>query len=283
MARPLRIEYPGALYHITSRGNKRQEIFRTDDDREDFLNVLLNTVRTHNWICHAYCLMDNHYHLLIETLDANLSVGMRDLNGIYTQRYNKTHKTVGHIFQGRYHTYLIETDPYLLQVARYVVLNPVRAGIVSDPAEWKWSSYLGTSGQATPHACLSLKFLLSLFSDRLPAAHKQYCSFVNEGVEDPSPFVDVKHKTILGSPQFISDLWEENYDAEEIKEISKSERMINRLSLQELFDDDITRNDRDDAIFLARLRCGYSVSDIATHLKLHRSTVSKILNQKMKT
>ncbi len=130
MARPLRIEYPGALYHVTSRGNKRQDIFSNDNDRGIFLHVLSTLTETHNWICHAYCLMDNHYHLLIETVEANLSIGMRDLNGIYTQQYNKVHDSVGHLLQGRYHAYVIEKESYLLQVARYVVLNPVRAGMV---------------------------------------------------------------------------------------------------------------------------------------------------------
>jgi REP element-mobilizing transposase RayT len=108
MARPLRIEYPGAVYHVTSRGNARNNIYENDQDRKAFLNLLSEVVKKCNWHCHAYCLMDNHYHLLIETPDANLSYGMRQLNGIYTQRYNKRHQTVGHIFQGRFKSILVD-------------------------------------------------------------------------------------------------------------------------------------------------------------------------------
>ena len=141
MARPLRIEYDGALYHITSRGNERKAIFRDDEDRKNFLDNLLKVDERFNWICHAYCLMNNHYHLIIETPDGNLSGGMRQLNGIYTQYFNRRHKRAGHIFQGRYKAVLIEKESYLLEVSRYVVLNPVRAKAVETPEDWQWSSY----------------------------------------------------------------------------------------------------------------------------------------------
>ena len=130
MARALRIEYPDAVYHITSRGNARNEIFADDQDRDNFLTVLGVVVKRYNWLCHAYCLMDNHYHLMIETPDANLSRGMRQLNGVYTQKYNWRHSKTGHIFQGRYKSILVEKENYLLELCRYVVLNPVRANMV---------------------------------------------------------------------------------------------------------------------------------------------------------
>src|SRR3989338_11246660 len=114
MSRQLRIEYPGALYHVTTRGNKKQNIFVSNADREGFLRLLVSVVRNFSWICHAFCLMDNHYHLLIETPEGNLSKGMHDLNGSYTQRYNKVHRSVGHLFQGRYKAFLIEKKLYLL-------------------------------------------------------------------------------------------------------------------------------------------------------------------------
>src|SRR4030042_5793823 len=129
MARPLRIEFPGAVYHVTSRGNARQTIFIDDEDRGGFLDLLSIVVERFNWICHAYCLMGNHYHLLIETPDGNLSKGMRELNGIYTQHFNRRHGRVGHVFQGRFKAILVEKDSYLLELCRYIVLNPVRAGI----------------------------------------------------------------------------------------------------------------------------------------------------------
>src|SRR3990172_2619948 len=130
MARPLRIEYNGAVYHVTSRGNERKNIFKDDEDRLLFLDTLKKVSEKYNWLCHAYCLMNNHYHLVIETPDGNLSRGMWQLNGVYTQRYNARHYSVGHIFQGRYKAILIQKDSHLLEVSRYVVLNPVRAKAV---------------------------------------------------------------------------------------------------------------------------------------------------------
>ena len=147
MSRPLRIEYPGAVYHITSRGNEKKPVFKDDQDRDNFLKTLQHVNKRYNWICHAYCLMTNHFHLLIETPDGNLSLGMRQLNGVYTQLFNKWHGRVGHLFQGRYKAILIQKDSHLLEVCRYVVLNPVRAKMVEKPEEWKWSSYLATAGK----------------------------------------------------------------------------------------------------------------------------------------
>src|SRR5690606_34912418 len=122
MSRPLRIEYAGALYHITSRGDGREDIYLTDEDRESWLNVFEEVCRRYNWVCHAYSLMSNHYHLLIETPESNLSLGMRQLNGVYTQRFNRAHQRVGHVFQGRYKAILVDKESYLLELARYIVL-----------------------------------------------------------------------------------------------------------------------------------------------------------------
>jgi len=127
MSRPMRLEFPNALYHVTSRGNAQQNIYLTDADRQQFLNVLNHVCQRYNWVVHAYCLMSNHYHLLIETPDGNLSKGMRQLNGLYTQDFNRAHKRVGHVYQGRYKAILVEKQAYLLELARYIVLNPVRA------------------------------------------------------------------------------------------------------------------------------------------------------------
>ena len=130
MARPLRIEYDGAVYHVTTRGNARKPIFIDNKDREFFLGTLEQVNKRYHWICHAYCLMNNHYHLVIETPNGNLSKGMRQLNGVYTQAFNRRHNRVGHIFQGRYKAVLIRKESHLLEVGRYVVMNPVRAKAV---------------------------------------------------------------------------------------------------------------------------------------------------------
>ncbi len=129
MARPLRIEFPGALYHITARGNAQQDIFVDDEDRLLFLSVLERVVSRFHLLLHAYCLMDNHYHLVLETPQANLSQAVRQLNGVYTQAFNRRHGKVGHVLQGRFKAILVGRDSYLLELCRYVALNPVWARI----------------------------------------------------------------------------------------------------------------------------------------------------------
>ncbi|MDZ7788589.1 MAG: transposase [Halofilum sp. (in: g-proteobacteria)] len=154
------MELAGGLYHVTARGDGREAIYFGDDDREAWLDVLGRVCDRFNWRCHAWCQMTNHYHLLVETPDANLSRGMRQLNGVYTQYVNRTHGRVGHVFQGRYTGILVEGDSYLLEVARYVVLNPVRAGMVSDAGEWPWSSYAAMVGEAQCPPWLERDWLL---------------------------------------------------------------------------------------------------------------------------
>ncbi len=133
MARPLRLEFAGAVYHVTSRGDRREDIYLSDDDRREWLAVLALVCDRFNWVVHAYCQMTNHYHLVVETVEANLSAGMRQLNGLYTQRFNRRHGQVGHLFQGRYKAILVQKEAHLLELSRYVVLNPVRAGMVELP------------------------------------------------------------------------------------------------------------------------------------------------------
>jgi putative transposase len=146
MARLLRVEFDGALSHVTSPGNAHADIFEDDQDRHAFRETLGKVVQRFHWLCHAYCLMNNHYHLVIETPEANLSRGMRHLNGIYTQRYNRRHRTVGHLFQGRYTALLIPKESHLQEVCRYVVLNPVRANAARSAKQWRWSRYRATAG-----------------------------------------------------------------------------------------------------------------------------------------
>ena len=188
MARPLRIEFPGALYHLTARGNARREIFLEDGDRWMFLSILADLVKRGNWICHGFCLMDNHYHLLIETPDGNLSEGMRQLNGIYTQKFNRNHAKVGHVFQGRFKSIVVDKDAYLLELCRYIVLNPVRAGMVEHPKDYLWSSYRATAGLTKKPDFLTSDWILAQFGDDRKRAKKEYRKFVLAGISEESPW-----------------------------------------------------------------------------------------------
>ncbi len=195
MARPLRLEFAGALYHVTALGNERRSIFigYADGDRAAFLGILEQTCERFNWICHAYCLMTNHYHLLLETPDANLSKGMRQLNGVYTQYVNRAHGRVGHLFQGRFKAILVERERDLLELARYVVLNPVRAGMVGAPGDWPWSSYRATVGEEIPvPAFLETDWVLRAFAEGRGEAVAGYRRFVVEGIGAAGPWSGLK-------------------------------------------------------------------------------------------
>jgi len=154
ISRPIIIEFSVAFYHVTARGDRRENIYDDDIDRERFLEILGQVIEGFNWVCHAYCLMSNLYHLLIETPDGNLSKGMCQLNGVFTQASNRRHQRSGHLFQGRYKAILVDADTYLMELIRYVVLNPVRAGMVDQPGKWPWSSYNAMVGETSaPPTC----------------------------------------------------------------------------------------------------------------------------------
>ena len=140
MARPLRIEYSGAFYHVTSRGNERKAVYKSQRDREKFFSYLESATERYGAVVHIFCLMDNHYHLLIETPSGNLSQIMHHINGAYTTYFNTKRERSGHLFQGRYRAILIEVDEYAKELSRYIHLNPVRAGIAENPEEYRWSS-----------------------------------------------------------------------------------------------------------------------------------------------
>ncbi len=179
MSRPIRIEFRNAYYRVTVRGDRREDIFEDDADRQMFLSTLEQVIAQHNWVCYAWCLMDNHYHLLIQTPDGNLSKGMRQLNGVYTQASNRRHHRVRHLFQGRFKAILVDEDAYLLELSRYVVLNPVRARMVKQPDQWAWSSYRESMGSAPASRWLATDALLAQFATRRHLASKRgrYPSF----------------------------------------------------------------------------------------------------------
>ena len=283
MARPLRIEFPGAIYHITSRGNAHLPIFEDDYDRKQFLSTIKEVIKRYNWLCHAYCLMDNHYHLLMETVDGNLSLGMRHLNGVYTQRFNRRHHSVGHIFQGRFKAILVEQDSYLLELCRYVVLNPVRAGMVKHPGNYQWSSYKGTSGLVKTVSFLTVDWILGQFGKIRQEAQKGYRRFVQVGMKEHNPWEELKAQCVLGSHEFIDKLKPALKDKSKLKEIPREQRFMFRPSLEELFPPDKVKNreERNETIRKAYFDFGYTLTKIARHLGLHYATVGRIINKVM--
>lgn len=279
MARPLRIEYPGALYHITSRGNAGQKIFRSDKDRSVFLQLLGTVIERFHWLCHAWCFMDNHYHLVIETPEGNLSRGMRQLNGIYTQKYNgKYHKT-GHIFQGRFKAILVDKDSYLLELCRYVALNPVRAHMIEKPEDFRWSSYRSTAGFDKAPPFLVVDWLLAQFSSNRKRAESLYREFVLKGITQEAPWRELKGQIFLGDSQFIQRI--KTSLPHDLREIPRSQRFAERPPLSDLASrltvpDKTARNK---TMYEAHVRYGYALKEIGDQAGVHYATVSRIIKK----
>jgi len=282
MARPLRIEYPGAVYHITSRGNERRPIFMDEEDRKTFLTLFCHVNKRYNWLCHAYCLMDNHYHILIETSEGNLSIGMRQMNGVYTQAFNRRHKRVGHLFQGRFKAIVIQKDSHLLEVCRYVVLNPVRAKIVEKPEQWKWSSYRATGGMEKAPPCLTTDWMLRQFGKIRDVAEREYRKFVRAGINGESIWKDVRAQSILGEDDFLERLSDYAKRHKNIPEIPKSQRYMQRPRLEKIFSEGILqdRRKRDRKIAEAVEAYGYSQREIADYLGMHFTSISRIMRKR---
>ena len=281
MARPLRIEFPGAVYHVTARGDGRQAIFRDDADRESFLAILGNAVSLRKWVCHAYCLMGNHYHLVIETPEANLSRGMRSLNGEYTQAFNRRHRRPGHVFQGRYKAVVVEKESHLLEVCRYVVLNPVRArGMgAKRPENWVWSSYRATAGLAGVPSFLSTAWVLARFGRGRAAAQARFRAFVEAGRRGRSPLAGVRGGMVLGGEAFIEAMEPAVAIKRQVTEHPRMQRQLARPPLEGIFAQ-AARGDksrRNAAMREAFVEHGYTLKEIGDHTGLHYATVSRII------
>lgn len=272
MARPLRIAFPYAVYHVTSRGNARQAIVEDDQDRTTLLALLAHVVDRFGWLCHAYCVMDNHYHLVLETPRPNLSQGMRQLNGRYTQTFNRRHHRGGHLFQGRFTAILVEKDPHLLELCRYVVLNPVRAKLVTHPRLWPWSSYRATAGETGVPLWLTTDWVLGQFGSRRREAQHRYRRFVAEGRQGPCPWEHLRGQIYLGSEEFIA----QHQPNRAIREIPRRHTQAQRLPLPVLFR---RRQSQGRLIYDAYRRHGYRLAEIAEHLGVHYATVSRRLKQ----
>jgi putative transposase len=298
MARPLRIIYPGACYHVTTRGNERKPIFRDDRDRQQWLDRLAAVVGRYRLRVHAYVLMRNHYHLLVETAEANLSEAVRQLNAVYTQDFNRRYRRVGHLFQGRYKSVLVEKDSYLTELSRYIHLNPVRVGEVSEPARYAWSSAAAYVGQRLAPAWLTVRDVLAHFGRRRADARRAYRQFLRDGIRQgvSAPWSAVVGQTLLGSPEWVEDMRRRAAGHGLSAEIAAAGQLRPRPALPAVLDAvsraarvaaaDILRPRgrrgswaRPVAIFLAWELCGLTQSEIGQSFGVGHFAVSKAIGR----
>lgn len=275
MARPLRLELAGGLYHVTSRGDRREDIYLDDADRETWLKIFAAVCARYGWVCHAWCQMTNHYHVVVETASANLAAGMRQLNGVYTQSFNRRHGRVGHVFQGRYKAILVERDGYLLELARYVVLNPVRAGLVADVADWPWSSYPAMLARRAPPPWLQRDWLLGQFARSPTRAAARYVAFVRDGVGRPSIWDDLRGQVFLGDEDFVR----RHLDGESAGDRAEIPRAQRRPLAKPLTAYAAIGGDRGAAMAAAYASGDYSMKAIAAYFGVHYATVSRAVKR----
>jgi len=290
MSRPLRLEYPGAFYHITSRGNAQADIFLCDNDRDIFVRLLRDEIDQQGWICYAWCLMNNHYHFLIETPEANLSRGMQRLNGRYTQGFNRRHGRVGHVFQGRYKAILVEKEVHLLELCRYIVLNPVRAGMVNEVSQWEWSSYQQTSSMGGGQQWVATDQVLGLFSDQAEVGMEMYRQFVADGVAD-RPWKKLRGQIFLGNEDFLSrnqamlsrkasnasiSLAQLHPTRPTSMQVLKDLAKAYSLEPQQVLDRRVNRDAYRLGVFLLRRVCNMSLKEVADLASISPARVSQI-------
>ena len=271
MARPLRIQAEGLTYHVTTRGTGGMAIYRDDTDRRSFLDVLADVADTHDLVCHAYCLMTNHYHVVTTTTRANLSGAMRQLNGCYAQRWNRRHTRAGHVFQGRFNAQIVQREGYFATVCRYVLMNPVRAGLVRAPEDWSWSSYRATVGLGPRPSFLQVDLLLGMFCQDDPAGgadrFRQFVAAVDARATRVSSCL------LLGDEAFRKRF--ERTAAAASHEVPRRQRQV-RPDLDAIFARAISRRARTTQMAQAHRR-GYAMTEIASYLDLHPTTVSKAI------
>ena len=279
MSRPLRIQYAGALYHVTTRGNERRAIYRKEADFQLFIDTLAEVCERFNWVIHSYCLMTNHYHLLVETPDANLSEGMRQLNGVYTVRFNRKYGRVGHLFQGRYKAILVDKSAYLLELCRYVVLNPVRARMVKSADQWPWSSYACTTGLKKSPSWLATDTTLLQFACDRDEAILKFARFVAAGV-GLEIWSHLKQQIYLGDDAFIEQQLSKSSAEKELSEVPHKQKRSPAPPLRLFLDEADNRNA---GIAAAYRTGGYTLVEIAEYVGLHYATVSRIVRKQSDT
>ncbi|MES2017278.1 MAG: transposase [Pseudomonadota bacterium] len=273
MVRPLRIEFPGALYHVTCRGNRRESIFRDRMDRHAWLDETADVCRRFHFVIHAYCQMTNHFHVLVETPEGNLGQGMRQWNSAYAQYYNRRHGLVGHVMQGRYHALLVQRDAYLRELARYIVLNPVRARMVARPDEWEWSSYRAMLAEPVARAWLETTSLLASFGADPVMARQAYVSYVAEGMDGKSPFESVSFQCLLGDDAFVA----QHRSLARTMVTGETARAQRRILARSLDEYAAQLAPREVAMAAAYHSTVFSMGQIATHFGVSVKTVSRAI------
>jgi len=284
MARALRIEFPGAFYHVTSRGNERKAIFRSLRDRERFLSYLESATERYGAVIHIYCLMDTHYHLLLETPSGNLSTIMQHINGAYTTYFNRKRERSGHLFQGRYKAILVEADEYALELSSYVHLNPVRAGIVKSPEDYAWSSFRYYISNAKAPKWIKRDLILSYFDTSPKAAMKLYRDFVHAVVdrEYESPLAKLPHSVILGSEAFVDQIKDRFLRAKQLdRELPALREITDRPGLEVInpLVDSVLQSDeklaRQVKLFLCHRYSGKKLREIGNEFGVSESAVTQ--------
>ena len=283
MNRPLRIEFPGAAYHVTSRGDRREAIYGGDEDRTLFLDVLAQATERFHAKVLAYCLMGNHYHLVLQTRDANLSLLMRHLNGVYTQAFNRRHGLTGHLFQGRFKAILVDTDAYLLTLCQYVELNPVRARMVEFAQDWPWSSYQAHTGSAEGPPWLDLaamaRFILQreavTAADQALAAQR-HTELIAQGPPEELWADALRQQVYLGDEDFVQRmLARASASNQRSADIPKPQRAQPR-SLADWLAEIPARGA---ALRAAHIESGIPMSELARELNLSVGRISQLIKK----
>jgi putative transposase len=282
MARPLRIEFPGAFYHITARGNEGREIFRSLRDRQQFLSYLESAVRRYHAVIHVYCLMGNHYHLLLETPSGNLSQILRHINGAYTTYFNVKRNRSGHLLQGRFKAILVDADEYAMELSRYIHLNPVRASLANRPEQYPWSSFPYYVGERQKPDWLSLDLILGYFDSQDASSSTHYREFVHAVLakEYKSPLQGTIASTILGSPDFVDAIQARYLTSRKADRNLPGLRELSKACIPKILKEtEVLCGDRSlarkAALYLCHRFSGRSLKEIGSHFGIGESAVSQ--------
>ncbi len=272
VSRPLRVHLPNAFYHVISRGNGKQPIYTCDDHYDRFLQLLEHAAARFVVKCHSFCLMPNHFHLLLQPGPSPLSRMMQQLNSAYSQFFNRSERKVGHVLQGRYKAIIVDEETYFLQVLRYIVLNPVRAGIVCHPGDWRWSSYRALAGVvAAGDGILDLETVWRTFDERDPrVAQARFVAFVASAEPDPP-----SSTVFIGADALASRVAAAIDDRKTDTEFTYAERYATRPTLAALFHQSGDVPSIDSSMHAAYWCHAYTLAEIAAYLGCHSTTIAK--------